>query len=346
MQSISFRLAFAGVALAATAAASAAPDYPDTQQFGVPVSKDEPWYRECMRVEHVAGAPAPAMQAQGPQSAATQLYYLKRSQAVTSQAEWDAVRKSALAHGDNAVLMMLYANGFGVPRNADIAIHYACSMEFVAKAEMEARVTHLASPRPSTAIVDQCDDITSGMMGGVCADIRQSQDRRVRDARLNRAVQALAPNAQAAFRKLHAAADAYAEAAQDEVDRHGTGAAGFAIEHQEKLREQFMQAVLDLLDNKPGSPPIPQMAQLDAELNAAYQKLMSAPSPQQDAPGRLGDSTIDRTQVRKIERLWIAYRDAFTAFAATLPVSSASQAIGPLLTSQRIVELKKIAGYL
>lgn len=343
MQKAVTRLALASLAFYAAASALAAPTYPATEGFGVPVSKDEPWYQECMRVEHVAGAETPAGQAQGPQSEATALYYQKRSQAATSPAEWNTVRQRALALGDNAVLMMLYANGFGVPRNTDIAIHYACSMDFVAKAEMVHRVTHLAEARDGSAVFDLCDDITSGMMGSVCADIHETQARRVREARLDRVARTLPEAARPAFKKLRAAAEAYAGAAVDEVDGHGSGAAGFAIEREAKLREQFMQAVLDLVDNKLSAKPSSDTARLDAELNTVYQKVMNAPSSQADAPNRIGDSTIDRTKVRQVERLWLAYRDAFIAFATTLRSGAGPDTVEPLLIGQRIDELNKVA---
>ena len=62
---------------------------------------------------------------------------------------------------------------------------------------------------------------------------------------------------------------------------------------------------------------------------------------QEDAPNRIGDSTIDRTEVRKVERLWLVYRDAFIAFAATL--RSGPDTVEPLLIGQRIDELNKVA---
>lgn len=340
------KLAFAALAAFASASALAAPTYPATESFGVPVSKDEPWYQECMRVEHVSGVEQPAGQAQGPQSDASKLYYQKRSQAVTSQAEWNAVREHALADGDNAVLMMLYANGFGVARNTDIAIHYACSMNFVAKAEMEYRVAHLAKVESSSATFDQCDDITSGMMSSVCADIHETQAQHMREARLDRVARTLPDAARPAFKRLRASAETYANAAWQEVDGHGTGAAGFATERQAKLREQFMQAVLDLVDHKLSAPPPSDTMRLDQELNTLYQKLMSAPSSQADEPNRLGESTVERTKLRQIERLWLAYRDAFLAFAAKLPSGPAPHTVESLLISQRIGELTKVAAYL
>ena len=347
-------LTWLSLAVRASAGMAAVLPYPAIGHLDVPGSKDEPWYRECMRVADHPGIDKPAVEAQGPQSGASMLYYQKRSQAATSQAEWNGVRQAALAQGDDAVLMMMYANGFGVPRNTDIATYYACDMRFAAQAETRARVTYLSSAPSPTRVFDQCDHVTSGMMGGVCADIRQSQDRRVREAHLDRAAQSLPASAKATFKRLRTAADAYANAAWKEVDGHGTGAAGFAIEHQEQLREQFMQSVLDLLGNQlgnkvgnqPGAMPDRDTARLDAALNAVYQRLMSTPSSQADAPDRLGESTIGRTELRNIERLWIAYRDAFLAFAATLPATSRPNPIAARLISQRIADLNGIARYL
>lgn len=330
--------ALAALAFCTAVPAPAAPGYPTTQTFGVPFSKDEAWYRQCMRVEHAVAPAAQASPAPSPTCDAAGLYYRKRSQATTSPAEWNAVRECALARGDNAVLMMMYANGFGVPRDTDIAIHYACSLDFAAKAEMEGRVAHLAGGLPAGAVFDQCDDITSGRMGAVCAAIHESQAGRVRAARLDRVARAIPASALPAFKTLRAAADAYADAAAAEVDAQGTAAPALATGHQEKLREQFVRAVLDVLDNKLAAASRADAAQLDAALNAAYQPLMGA-------PGRIGDSTIERGELRKVERLWLAYRDAFLAFRGKLPAGSDADAITARLLEQRIVELKKIALY-
>jgi uncharacterized protein YecT (DUF1311 family) len=340
------KLTFAALAVCAAAPVAAAPGYPTTQTFGVPFSTDEAWYRQCMRVEHAVAPAADTTTAASATCDASALYYRKRSQAATSPAEWKMVRECALARGDNAVLMMLYANGFGVPRDTDIALHYACSLDFAAKAEMEARVAHLANGLPAGAVFDQCDDVTSGRMGAVCAAIRQSQDNRVRAARLDRVARALPASALPAFRKLRAAAEAYASAAAAEVDMQGTAASALAIEHEDKLREQFTRAVVDAVDHKLAAAPAADATQLDGALNAAYQTLMSAPSSQQDAPGRIGESTIDRGEIRKVERLWLAYRDAFLAFRSALPAGSSPNAITALLLQQRVAELKTITLYL
>lgn len=319
--------------------ATAAP-YPNTGSFGVPFSKDEDWYRQCLRVENQS-APAPA--ATPPADCdASDLYYRKRGQAVTSQAEWDGVRASAVAHGDHAILMMLYANGFGVPRNADIAIRHACQVD-AAKAEMAGRIAHLAAGVPANAVFDQCDDITSGRMGAVCASLRQAQDQRVRGARLERLAATLPAPARAAFQRLQAAAARYAAAAGAETDMQGTAAPSFAIAREERMREQFMQAVLDAAAGRLPAASSQDAAARDRELNDVYRTLMAAPSPQQDWPDRLGDTTIERKDVRAAERAWIAYRDAFAAFAAQLQAGADANAVNALLTRQRIAALQAFA---
>lgn len=110
----------AAICLSTAPTVLAAARYPNTSNFGVPFSEDEPWYQQCIRVEKLKAPPMPAV---SEPCDASDLYYTKRSQAAT-QAEWSKVRACAITRADNSVLMMLYANGFGVRRDTDMAIHY------------------------------------------------------------------------------------------------------------------------------------------------------------------------------------------------------------------------------
>lgn len=332
------------MALAASAAVLAAGPYPNTANFGVPFSKNEDWYRQCMRVEKLQPAPSQAMAS--PDCEAVDLYDRKRSQASTSQAEWDQVRACALAKNDNDVLMMLYANGYGVARDMDRAIHHACIVNFASKGEMEARIGHLASgPKPGQYI-DVCDDIQSGRMGAVCTARREAQDRRLRDTRLERAALTLPAASRPALTRLRQAAERYATAAGGaETDMQGTAAADFALQHQAKLREQAMQAMLDTIAGKLPPASADDFAQWDRQLNDAYGKVMAIASTQDGHPDRIGDSTIEHAEVRKDQRLWLAYRDAFLAFRASLPAGPGADAIRTLLTAQRTAELRSLESY-
>lgn len=341
MHAIALLLTVAALGLSIVPALAAAP-YPNTSNFGVPFSKEEPWYQQCMRVEKPH---APQLPAARGRCDASDLYYTKRNQAVTSPGEWNKVRACAIARGDNGVLMMLYANGFGVRRNTDMAINYACSLEFVAKSEMEHRIDHLAVAPRGDVPFDQCDDITSGYMGSVCAAIRERQDDRTRAARLGRIVSALSPESRSAFARLRGAAERYATGAMGEVDMQGTAAPELSIEHGGRLREEFMQAALDTASGKLPSASLAEYAQRDAELNALYEDVMSAPTAREGWPDNIGYSTISHAAVRKAERVWLAYRDAFVAYVATLPSGPDPVAVKALLTSQRIAGLAKVARY-
>lgn len=341
-----FRLApLVLLTVSVAALGQSAPPYPNTGTFGVPFSEDEAWYRQCKRVEHRSAPETGARAAGAVQCDAGSLYYDKRSQAETSAAEWKAVRECALAHGDKPVLMMLYANGFGVERDIDVAMHYACSLDFAAKAEMEGRIAHLAAMRPGSPVFDQCDDITSGRMGTICAGIRERQAGRVRDARLERTVRQLSRAARGRFDALRTAAEGYANAGAAETDMQGTAAPGLATARAGRLREEFVQAVLDAAAGRLASSSAQQVTELDRELNRIYREVMAIPSSQANRPDQIGESTISRADVRDAERRWIAYRDAFLAFGARMPSGSDSHAIHALLLRQRIDALRRVARY-
>jgi uncharacterized protein YecT (DUF1311 family) len=330
-------LLWAGV----TQAGQAAVPYPNTEGFGVDFSKGEDWYLQCMRVARLL-PPRPAL-APGKRCDATELYYLKRDQRSTSQAEWRQVRACAEAGGDDAVLMMLYANGYGVPRDAGRAIHHACRLD-TAKAEMEARVSYLASNAAAhdSQPFDLCDHITSGRMGGVCANIAEMRNERVRNARLERFAAALPAAARLPFARLRQAADAFALKSADEVDMTGTGAAGFATQRVARRKNEFLETLLHAAQGKLAPASGEELAQLDRQLNAAYRALLATPSEQEGHPERIGSTTVTRDDVRTTERAWLAYRDAWAAYLAARGASDDLTPVLAQLTRQRIAQLGRI----
>ncbi|KQQ87931.1 hypothetical protein ASF77_14500 [Massilia sp. Leaf139] len=322
------------------AAQPSAAAYPNTEGFGIAFDKAEDWYRHCMRVERLAYPPA---RADGERCDAVDLYYVKREQASTSAAEWRQVHACARAAGDDAVLMMLHANGYGVPRDTDRALHHACKLDS-AKAEMEGRVTHLASgaAAPDGQPFDLCDHVTSGRMGSVCAGLKETRTARARNTRLDRLATTLPAAAQAPFVQLRKAADAFASQSQSEVDMQGTGAAGFAVAHAASRRNEFLDTVLAATRGKLAPVSASEFARLDARLNAAYRKLLAAPRGQENWKARIGQSTVTRADLRATERAWLAYRDAWIPFlrAARLPADPV--AVKAALTRQRLAQLERI----
>lgn len=318
--------------------------YPNTGGFGVAFNSEEDWYRECMRVASLAPSRAYAARpgAEEQYSKTTRLYYMKRDQAATTAAEWRQVRQQALAGGDDGVLMMLYANGYGVPRDTDRAIYHACRLD-TAKAEMEGRIAHLASGAAADgAPFDLCDDITSGRMGGVCAAIDTGRKDRVQQARLERFASGLPPTARAPFARLRQAATAFTRESTREVDMSGTGAAGLAFRHAGRRDEEFMQTLFKAADGKLPLASAAQLVLLDRELNAQYRALLAIPSRDENHPERIDYLTVTRDDIRATERAWLAYRDAWTTYLPAAGAANALKSVQAELTRQRITQLKRM----
>lgn len=329
-------LLWAGAAQAGQAAAP----YPNTEGFGIAFSKSEDWYSQCMRVQRLV---PPRRAAAGNRCDATELYYLKRDQEATSDAEWRQVHACAEAAGDDAVLMMLYANGYGVPRDSGRAIHYACRLD-TAKAEMEARVAYLASDVAAhdSQPFDLCDHITSGHMGAVCAGIKEGRASRARNARLERFAASLPAPARAPFARLWAAARTFTQETGGEVDMSGTGAAGFATLRMGRRDEEFVETLRKAASGDLPRASAAQLAQLDRALNMQYQKVLATPSRQENHPERLHFSTVTREDVRRAERAWLAYRDAWAPFIAAAGLATDALSVKAALTRQRIAQLARI----
>lgn len=326
------------VSTAGVVQAQAAKGYPNTESIGRTVDPATPWFRECLRVAHVKmPEPAPAV----PPSCKAFDYYDKRRQAATSQIEWNGVRACAIAAQDDAVLSMLYANGLGVVRNLDIATHYACRAGG-AGAEMEGRIAHLQALQHSAPAkaYDQCDDITSGFMMGICAGIADGQAGKVRINDLAALRRKLTKDQVAAFDRLVAATNAFAKARGGETDLTGT-ARGMLVVQAEAGEQEWLREHLAAFE-KGRFPAAPALATVDAELNRAYNALMARPVTDKNHPDRLPDSTVTKADVRAAQRLWLAYRDAWVRFAALRYPAMPADALKATLTQWRTKQLGRL----
>lgn len=334
--------------LRAPAAGAQAPDYPNTSAMGSVADRNADWYRQCVRVRDVQppereAPPAAALHGLR-QCRAEERYYDTRERPDATPAEWEKVRHCAYAESNAEVQMMLYANGYGVSRNYDLALKYACSVQ-AAPAEMDGRVAHLIerAQHHEAQPFDLCDDITSGLMSGRCAAIQDRLDSRARGARLETILKTWPPAPRAALDKLQQALERFASARADaETDMSGTARSALAIEAHGTELELFAH---DLQDAEKGKLPRyteQQFQQLDKKLNALYQRLMEQPPGPDDKAGAehlLGGGTVTRDGVRATQRAWLAYRDAWVALGATRYPSVPAHAWKALLTQRRIDQL-------
>lgn len=323
--------------------------YPNTESFGTSVDKNADWYRQCVQVKDVtpptSDIPAKKITDSLAKCDAEDLYYSAIGETHPNSAEWGRVRACAFATKDNAVLMMLYANGLGVKKNMDLSLKYACRVDS-APAEMEGRVAHLqdikqAGSGKSKKLFDLCDDITSGYMMGYCAHLGEQQEQKARARWLRDFAGRLTPAQRSEFKKLQDLEAGFAKAhGEDETDLSGTARGMMVIEAEASVNDRFLK---DLGRFEKGELPRytnTRFKALDRQLNQAYQRVMHAKSEGKE--GTLEYSTVTKKDVRNTQRLWLKYRDAWVAFGHVRYPAVPAYSWEALLTQRRTKQLKDL----
>ncbi|MGB6326587.1 MAG: lysozyme inhibitor LprI family protein [Methylocella sp.] len=220
------------------------------------------------------------------------------------------------------MLMTIYANGVGATRNLDLALKFACELNG-APAEEEGWIAHLQKLKNEHwegRDFNPCDDVTSGAAQGFCA---------AHDAKLATAIANWSSEERHAFAALQKAKDGYVTAeADNEVDMSGTARGAFYVEAKEAGEDRFLAVLQGLTsDDFPRAPP--DFAAADAKLNALYRKI-------QGSRGRPNWGTVTKDGIRKTQRAWLRYRDAWVDFAKIKFPSLSHESLQAVLTEDRI----------
>lgn len=210
------------------------------------------------------------------------------------------------------ILMMIYANGQGVPRNLDAARRLACELGG-ADAEVRFRLQHLKKLETSQEPFDFCDDVTIGHMSGACAALHE---RTQAEARRARKTQVTAGLPAAPLARLERAARAFFDArAQHEVDRTGSMRAALAIAERAALEDRYVQQLEQLRD--PSFPkPAPDPVKVERELSDVYARLMRCQDLVETA--KILPGSVQPKGIRTTQRLWQAYRTGFIDLALSV----------------------------
>ncbi|WP_241127381.1 lysozyme inhibitor LprI family protein [Novosphingobium terrae] len=260
--------------------------------------------------------------------------YLKARQCAFAQIQ---NKDDASTFGGETILMQLYANGFGVKRDPDLATAYACQIDG-SPMENESRVQHLQSLKSKPGPFDYCDDIGSGLAQGECQARRSNQKAAGRDSRLA----ALIAGFPAASRPLYTAMkqrfDAFVDAhGGGEVDLTGTARAALVIEEQDRVQNQFLKDLDRLKSGQWPAASANDAAMADAQLNTSYRKAMVW------AGSKNNFTTTRPDDIRKTQRAWLTYRDAYLRFATLAAPGLAREAVLTRLTRLRTAQLDDLS---
>lgn len=236
--------------------------------------------------------------------------------------------------GGSTVLMQVYANGLGVPRNLDLATDYACRLDG-APAENDGRVLSIQALKTKPEHFDYCDDVTSGAGENVC-QARDSHRAAIdRNARLEVLTGRLPPRAKALYAPMKKAFNAFVDAHGDgEVDLSGSAHGAEEDGEQDALRDQFAKDLEGLLAGH--WPSAADAKAADAQLNVSYRQATAW------AAGKTNDTTIKAEDVRAAERAWLAYRDAFARFSAAAAPAVSQEAVLTHLARLRTKQLDQL----
>ncbi|WGJ16086.1 hypothetical protein QEV83_07540 [Methylocapsa sp. D3K7] len=234
------------------------------------------------------------------------------------------------------MLMTIYANGIGAPRNFDIAMKFACELGG-APAEEEGWLAHLQKLKNENwqgQDFSPCDDITSGAAMGFCEAHGAKLASAARKAKLAD-ITAHWPSAERkAFAALEKAKNTYAAAVADnEVDMSGTARGALSIAAREAEDEQFLATLEKVISGNLPSVSPPDLAETDNKLNALYSKI-------QKKKDTSDWGTVTKAGIKKTERTWLIYRDAFVSFAKRNFPSVAPESLKRVLTEDRIKSLE------
>jgi uncharacterized protein YecT (DUF1311 family) len=110
----------------------------------------------------------------------------------------------------------------------------------------------------------------------------------------------------------------------------------FEVEARAEMEEQLLGTLERLERGEPLEDTGESFASIDAELNRRYAQVLTV-TPQH---GSLSTGTVNQEGIRKTERAWLVYRDAFVAFAKQRYPRVPSEMLLATLTLQRIQLLK------
>ena len=241
-------------------------------------------------------------------------------------------------------LTMLYANGYGVPRDYDLAIRFACELNDLgaAQAETEYRIGRLEALRdgklPADKPFDLCDDATSGALGSYCEWITQKKADVGRARRLQELQAQLSERAQAQLQELEAAEAAFEKARGkgEYTGGGGSGSAGFEQLDQGQLREQFLINLKRFAAGDLPKATSADRAQAEREVQAAFAAAVENAQPPNTPNRNLGAPDPDKASLGSTQHAWEAL---FAAWMRFVPI--AYPQLAPDSAATELLRLRK-----
>jgi uncharacterized protein YecT (DUF1311 family) len=252
--------------------------------------------------------------------------------------DWEKYRKCLLAEDapENNFIAEIYANGWGVKRNAKLALALVCHGSDV-PAELASMVSSLSKTKDDEKLERSflfCDHVTSGLNGGRCAVLAETLAGIKRDRVESALMKNWTSTQKELFKKFEISADEFFnEHSHSEQDLSGTIRGHLVSSEREKLKSELFESIKKIDQGE--FPTDASFRSADSELNEVYSKLMK----QEYAPE---DSTISKDGIKATQRKWLKYRDAWVKFSANRYPKVSADIWKAWLTRQRVDQLNDL----
>lgn len=219
----------------------------------------------------------------------------------------------AWAIGGDLILVNLYANGLGVPRNAPLALHLACEEnsgiagDTISDLDKFSKTTQLSAKR-----FDVCDFAYSTFDMNFCVSYQNEIAAERRSRAIRRLSAQWTPEQKSAFAKVEATEREYVSAHSYELDQGGSIHNLRDMGSAEIMHNNFL---LDLRQFERGNTPKKiDAAKAENAMTKQYETNLTAAQ----APVTSSTSATDVTSegVAKVQTAWTHYRHTWLAFAA------------------------------
>ncbi|HEU4413746.1 MAG TPA: hypothetical protein VFT65_03100 [Candidatus Angelobacter sp.] len=237
-------------------------------------------------------------------------------------------RNDKTALGGRAILMMIYANGKGVPRNFDLALKFACTIGD-APGDAAGRVYQLDRLRKANwagSNFSVCDHSSGREMYEQCAILEDRFDKPERERKLEALSEAWSPRQKKAFHTFLEEAERYFKV---EAGNGVNLQASFAVQEETFLRNNMIASLQQFEGGELPKSSAEDFHQAEAAENAAYHRTQTGDV------ARWG--TLTRESVRRSEEEWHHYVAAWIAFGRQKYPSVTEQAWKAWLDQERLV---------
>jgi len=248
-------------------------------------------------------------------------------------------------NGDDFTLMMLYANGFGVKRNYNLAINYACIQRYPESGfAVDVMIEELLRRNKSGSEeqLDLCDFAGTTFAISYCISMKEGQKEKARIRRLGEIRISMDGRQKAFFDKLREAAQDFASSSsRNEVDQLGSGRAGFVIDAEAELKESFLDDIEKCEQGVFPEYTLVQFTAFDKQLNKTYQAIMHTQT--EAGSDRLFSTDITKSGIKEAQRTWLKFRDAWVKYGEARYPNVPTHTWKAMLTERRV---KKLEGLL